>query len=190
MTRALAIFDIVPGWAYALALAALLATNCTQRAAARADLATAQAATAAVEKTLETERSAAARRAREEAEKARKSEQALQDQADLARKADQDEIRRIRADLDRTVIELRKRPARPAAPFTSAAGVPTNPGAGQAAAGCTGAQLYREDGEFLAREAARAETVRRALGSCYAAHDRARSATEEMSTDATAKPSH
>lgn len=187
MIKALAIFDLVPGWAYALALAALLATSCAQRSAARAELATAKTATANAEKALETERGNAARQALEEADKSRKREQALQDQADLARKADQDEIRRIGADLDRAVIELRKRPARPAA-LPAAAGVPTNSSAGPAPAGCTGAQLYREDGEFLAREAARAETIRRALGSCYAGYDRARAAQEELTTDAAAQP--
>ncbi len=38
---------------------------------------------------------------------------------------------------------------------------------------CTGAGLYRPDGEFLAREAARADSIRRQLAVCQAAFDAA-----------------
>lgn len=176
MTRLLAVFDIVPGWCWAAAVVALLAVGCQGRAAHRADLAQAKSETAAVTQTLERERRAAADRAREESDAARAREQALQKEADAARKADQNEIRRIAAQRDRALDELRRRPARPPA-SAAADSVPPNPGAGPTAAGCTGAGLYREDAEFLVGESARSETLRAALLSCYAAHDRARAAS-------------
>jgi hypothetical protein len=40
--------------------------------------------------------------------------------------------------------------------------------------GTTGRELSREDAEFLTREAARAERLRQALGSCYVQYDAAR----------------
>ena len=174
MTKLLAIFDLVPGWCYAAAIAAILAVSCSQASGLRVEVAHAEKAASAIQLRLETERRTAADRARDESEASRKREKELQDQADAARKADQHEISRIAAERDRAIGELRNRPARPAA-SSSAIGVPTNPGAGQAAAGCTGAQLYREDAQFLVGEFARAETIRKALRSCYTAHDRARS---------------
>lgn len=61
----------------------------------------------------------------------------------------------LRADLER----LRQRPARPAA------GVPAAACPGRACA--TGADLCREDAEFLRREAARADDLRAGLVGCY-----------------------
>lgn len=65
-------------------------------------------------------------------------------------KIKQYEIAKVSADYQRTINGLRNRANRPASLPN-----PTNP-----PATCTGAQLYREDGEFLAGEAARAEQVR------------------------------
>jgi hypothetical protein len=39
---------------------------------------------------------------------------------------------------------------------------------------CTGAELPREDAEFLAGESARAEQLRAALAQCYAHYDQVR----------------
>ena len=173
MTKLLGIFDFVPGWLYAATIAAILAVGCSYTSGLKVEVAHAEKATAAIQVTLESERRTAADRARQESEAARQKEGELQKKADAARKADQDEIRRIAAQRDRALDELRKRPARPTS--TAAAGVPADPGAGQAATGCTGAQLYRDDAEFLVRQFARAETIRKSLLSCYAANDRARS---------------
>ena len=111
----------------------------------------------------------AADKARAEAEA--KTRQ-LQTDADQARKEKSDALN----DLDRTqralADSLRRRPERHA----GGAGLPAPALDGQAAGGCTGAQLYRSDGEFLAREAARADTIRIELGACYAAYERARQA--------------
>lgn len=61
---------------------------------------------------------------------------------------------RLAAELER----LRVRPSRASLPS----------GARPACAGTTGAELSREDADFLARESARADTLRSALGGCYA----------------------
>ena len=76
-----------------------------------------------------------------------------------------DEIQDIAAERDDALAELRKRPRRPAP------GATDSPGNGQAASGCTGAQLYREDAELALREAARADTIRVALKACYRQYD-------------------
>ena len=76
-----------------------------------------------------------------------------------------DEIKDIAHERDAALAELRNRPRRPAP------GATESPGNGQAASGCTGAQLYREDAELALREAARADTIRVALKACYRQYD-------------------
>ncbi len=76
-----------------------------------------------------------------------------------------DEYKAIAAERDAALSELRNRPRRPAPGTTEST---TN---GQAASGCTGAQLYGNDAEFLIREAARADGTRIALKACYAQYD-------------------
>ena len=99
---------------------------------------------------------------------ARATETALRTQIDRNRKASDEKLRTIVAARDRDLEQLRNRPARPPDPEPGGA-VPANPGAdGTPAAGCTGAGLYRPDGEFLVREAARAVEVTEHLRACYA----------------------
>ena len=86
-------------------------------------------------------------------EAARQREQDLQTQADKARKVKDAEIARIGRSLDAALDSLRHRPERPA----------ELPSPASAGAGCSGAQLYRADAEFLARESARADELRAAL---------------------------
>jgi hypothetical protein len=76
-----------------------------------------------------------------------------------------DEKKRLSADLAAAHRELRNRPERP-----SGGDVSKGPAVG---VGCTGAQLYRSDVEFLLGEAARADGLRIALGRCQAAYDQA-----------------
>lgn len=99
--------------------------------------------------------------------------QHLQAHADQGRKALREDLRRIAADLDDAERRLRERPERPA---DGGGIVPSDPGAGGTAAGATGAELYREDGRFLAGEAARADQLRAALRACYADYRAARAA--------------
>ena len=95
---------------------------------------------------------------------------ALQQSADQLRKTKNAQIARLNADLSAALAGLSDRPARP-----GASSVPTDPAAG-ANPGCTGAQLFRQDGEFLARESARADGLLADLAQCQAAYDSARDA--------------
>lgn len=81
------------------------------------------------------------------------------------RKERDDEIENIAAERDAALAELRKRPRRPAP------GTPEATGNGQAANGCTGAQLYQDDATAFVREAARADEIRVHLKACYAQYD-------------------
>ena len=78
------------------------------------------------------------------------------------------EKNRETAKLQRAVAaltdSLRDRPDRPADPASSA---------GASSAGCTGAELYKPDGNFLVGEAARADQIRLALKSCQDAYQAA-----------------
>jgi hypothetical protein len=98
-------------------------------------------------------------------EAARKRERAMAEEADALRKVKDDEIRRINGRLAAALVELRDRPPRPEYSLTPSTGVKSP------ALGSTGAQLYREDAEFLAREAARADEIRVSLIQCIAQYD-------------------
>jgi len=96
----------------------------------------------------------------------------LQLDADKLRKTKNAQIARLNADLSTALAGLSNRPARP-----GAGSVPTDPTAG-ASPGCTGSSLWRDDGEFLAREAARADGLLADLAQCQAAYDSARDAVK------------
>lgn len=102
--------------------------------------------------------------------KAATETKALQDGADQLRKDKDHEISVIADQRDAALVSVRARPERP----SGAAGQGSASRDGQAAAGCTGAQLYREDAGVLVREAARADTIRIELQSCYQQYDAAR----------------
>lgn len=104
-----------------------------------------------------------------------KQTKALQVSADKARKEKSHAIQVVTADYDRIVAGLRQRTERP-----SATDLSTVADDGQAPLGCTGAQLYRPDGEFLARESLRAETIRIELKACYDQYDRAAVILEDV----------
>ena len=76
-----------------------------------------------------------------------------------------DEIKDIAHERDAALAELRNRPRRPTP------GTAQSTANGEAASGCTGAELYRDDAELALREAARADTIRVALKACYAQYD-------------------
>lgn len=74
--------------------------------------------------------------------------------------------------LTRGVLDgLQSRSARPAA---AGADSGRSPSTGDAPRFGTGAELYREDSEFLIREAARADQIRAALRTCTAQYDAVR----------------
>lgn len=79
--------------------------------------------------------------------------------ADKIEKEKNDQINAINSKLADALVQLRNRPSRPQTETTSVA-----------ACG-TGATLYAEDGEFLIREAARADQIRSALQACYNQYD-------------------
>jgi hypothetical protein len=96
---------------------------------------------------------------------AREKEQELQASADLLRKDKDREIRDLNARTAALTNSLRDRPSRPT---TEASALPSTASAGCAPSSCTGAGLSREDAQFLAGEAARADELRASLKQCHA----------------------
>lgn len=73
-----------------------------------------------------------------------------------------------------TIDGLRKRPTRSE----------LNSAVAEARKACTGAELYREDGEFLTGEAARAERIRVERDHLYEQYERARQKLDALKGDA------
>lgn len=108
----------------------------------------------------------------------RKAEQALQAAADKERKESDVLSKKRDADLRTALLELRNRPARPSGPV--AGELPTPAGAGPKGGGATGADLYRDDAEFLTGKADLAQRIRDQRDTCYRLYNAAR----EMKADA------
>ena len=104
-------------------------------------------------------------------EAARVKEQSLQAQADRLREEKDNEIRNLNARAAALTNSLRDRPSRIA---TIASTVSSSTGLSCPALTCTGAELSREDGEFLAGEASRADELRAALKQCYKQYESVR----------------
>ena len=94
----------------------------------------------------------------------REKEQAMQGNADKLRQEKDREIREINAKSIALANSLRDRPNR-----TEGSGVSQTPGTGQS--GCTGKDLYKQDGEFLIGIAREADELRIALKQCYAQYE-------------------
>ena len=112
-----------------------------------------------------------ARQEKEHAEalaRMREQEQAMQTKADRERQEKDREIRNANARAIALSNSLQQRTDRPA----EGSSVPGATSTGQTATGCTGAQLYRSDGEFLVREFRRAEELRLSLKECLARFDK------------------
>lgn len=101
-------------------------------------------------------------------EAARAREQNLQIQADRLREDKDREIRNLNARATALTNSMRERPSRPA---PEASAVSNTAEVRPTATGCTGKELYRPDGEFLAREAARADEARVLLKQCREQYD-------------------
>lgn len=97
-------------------------------------------------------------------EAARAREQNLQIQADRLREEKDNEIRNLNARTAALTNSLRDRPSRAS---SEASTMPSTTSSGCPAQACTGAGLSKEDGEFLAREAARADEARTLLKQCH-----------------------
>lgn len=91
----------------------------------------------------------------------------LTEKINSIKRATNEETSELRATVNTLTNQLRNRPTR--ANF----GTDTNVGTGTntSTAGCTGAQLFRDDAEFLAREAERADTMRLLLKECRVAYE-------------------
>ena len=94
----------------------------------------------------------------------------LQADKDQLRKDKDAQITSINSTLAAAVAGLRDRPAR-----DGAGNMPVDPTTG-AKLGATGANLLRQDSEFLTRESARADRIRVDLIECQAAYAKAREA--------------
>ena len=97
-------------------------------------------------------------------QEARKAEKALIEATEGIRRQKDAEIKVINSKLQSTLGELRQRQERSSSTDTA-----------RDCKGTTGAELSREDAEFLAREAARADQIRSALEHCYKQYDAVRS---------------
>jgi len=89
--------------------------------------------------------------------KARENEQKKQEKVNAIAQKQYDEQASINNQLTADLISLRNRPSRRHLPDNSRA----------ACKGTTGAELSRQDSDFLVREAARADGLRTALKACY-----------------------
>lgn len=103
----------------------------------------------------------------EASELAREREQVMVSSADKIRKEKDAQIASLNTRLGTALSSLSERPQRPS---SASQGAP----ASCIGAGATGAQLSREDAEFLVREAARADKLRSALDQCYRQYDSVR----------------
>ncbi len=94
----------------------------------------------------------------------REKEQAMQGNADKLRQEKDRELKKV-ADTNKLLLDsLRHRPERP-----SGSGVSETASAGQS--GCSGKDLYKQDGEFLIGIAREADELRIALKQCYAQYE-------------------
>ena len=103
---------------------------------------------------------------------ARQAERQMQEEADTLRKEKQDAIQNLTRRHADIVAGLRNRTERP---NPSPDGVSSNSRPSQSELGCTGAELHRQDAEFLIGEAARADEIRIELEACYTQYDKIRS---------------
>lgn len=103
------------------------------------------------------------------------SQIALQQKADDIQKEKDAKIKTLTGRVAALTRSLSDRPNRP-----EASGISVNPGTQESQSGATGAQLYRQDGEFLTREAARAEEIKEELLACYKSYDAAKAALDKF----------
>jgi hypothetical protein len=104
------------------------------------------------------------------------STQSLQAAKDKLTKEKADALQELNRVSTKLANSLRNRPSRPA----STGDMPSLTSNGQAANGCTAAQLFREDAEIVVRESVRADTIRIELENCYIQYDRAKALLDEI----------
>lgn len=116
------------------------------------------------------ERAETARATLKALERRIEAETKLQETIDADRKTYRARLAAVAADRDRLADSLRHRPERPA----GGADLPRAAAAAPGPAACTGADLYRDDAQFLVRLAADADQLRAAVWHCQAAYDAVR----------------
>lgn len=115
---------------------------------------------------------------------ARKAEADLQESANEDRRRDAKALDDLNARVLALTGELRDRARRPV-PAAGRADVHQQPAGPRAAGGATGADLYRDDAEFLVRFAADSERIARQRDECYAKYERAQEALRKQGRGAT-----
>ena len=130
---------------------------------------------AEVQQQWDKERAAQEAQFAKDQEAAREKEQLMQAQADHLRQEKDREIKNLNARTIALTSSLQQRADRASTVSQSTAGS----GNGQSGPGCTGAELSRQDAEFLAGEAARADSLRLALQQCQAQYDSVRSSMSQ-----------
>ena len=116
------------------------------------------------------------------ADAARTREQELQVAADKFRNDAYVQINRLRGERDAAIDGLRSRPPRPAT-AANGTGLSAPAGPGPEAQGCTGAQLYRPDAEFLVGIASDYYELRIEYDKLWTLYERARGQTEAVAGD-------
>lgn len=157
-----ALLDIVPGWMYAIGIAALLALGAGQAmhvSSLKGQVAKAKQATAQVKTEFAEFRAAAEKQRAEDEAAERKREQDLQAQADQLRSTKNAEINRLRADVRDLRYGLQHLPVRLSAgtPSGGASAAAESRAPGQV---CDGGFIHRETASDLVAESERAETIR------------------------------
>jgi len=100
----------------------------------------------------------------------REYELAVENRVAQIQKDKENEVKALSDRYNNLVISLRNRPTR-AVPSPSPDKNPAPSTTDSGGARCTGRELSREDGEFLAREAYRADILRKALEACRNSYD-------------------
>lgn len=108
----------------------------------------------------------------------RKTERALQAKADNEREATDAEKKRLAAERDAALLQLRNRPTRPGQ--LGPGQLPPAADTATEVRGCTGAELYRDDAEFLTRKAHTAQLIRIDRDACYRLYNEAREKLNAM----------
>jgi len=109
---------------------------------------------------------------------------ALQEYFDKIQKDKDEKLKSLNSRVASLTLSLQQRPSR-----AEPSGVSDNPGNEETRQGSTGAELYREDSEFLLREATRAELIKEELLTCYRRYDTAKETLDKFKADnASSKP--
>lgn len=108
-------------------------------------------------------------KSKEYAERSERATKALEASLRLESKQKDAKIDSINRQLADTIKRLQQRPVRPNVVTVT-----------EVRESCTGAQLYREDGEFLAREAARADRILEERNFYWKQYENARVKLEEL----------